>query len=83
MKSSAARKYITVHTIKRANQQLMARGRDYEPPPKVRALMPSREVILRAANDALGRYLAMRQQREGLSGLPWAFLDSENRGRQR
>lgn len=58
MKSSAAQKYITVHTIKRANQHLMARGRDYEPSPEIRARMPSREEIVKAANNALGRWLA-------------------------
>ena len=55
--SAAARKYITVHTIRRANQRLMARGRDYEPSPAVRALMPSSEVILKAANKALERWM--------------------------
>ncbi|WP_431258343.1 hypothetical protein ACQ86G_28130 [Roseateles chitinivorans] len=58
MKNSAARKYITVHTIRRANQHLMTRGRDYEPSPAVRALMPSREEILKAANSAFERWLA-------------------------
>ncbi len=58
MKSSPARKYITVHAIKRANQQLMSRGRDYEPSPVVRALMPSREEIVKAANNAYERWLA-------------------------
>lgn len=58
MKNAAARKYITVHTIRRANQRLMARGRDYEPSPTVRALMPSREEIVKAANNAYERWLA-------------------------
>jgi hypothetical protein len=58
MKSPVTRKYITTQTIRRANQRLMARGRDYEPSPAVRALMPSREEIVKAANNAFERWLA-------------------------
>ncbi|PIM51351.1 hypothetical protein CS062_20345 [Roseateles chitinivorans] len=58
MKSSAARKYITVHTIRRANLRLMTRERDHEPPLAVRAALPCREDIVKAANNALERWLA-------------------------
>lgn len=63
MKSSAARKSITVHTIRRASQRLMARGRDREPSPEVHALMPSRDDIQKAANNALGRWLEGQENR--------------------
>nr|WP_297525619.1 hypothetical protein [uncultured Roseateles sp.] len=58
MKNSAARKYINAHTIRRANQHLMTRGRDDVPSPLVQALMPSREEIVKAANNAFERWLA-------------------------
>ncbi|MBO9686419.1 hypothetical protein [Roseateles chitosanitabidus] len=58
MTTSPARKYISVHTIRRANSRLMTRDRNHEASPAVRAAMPCREVIVRAANNALGRWLA-------------------------
>ncbi|WP_431047702.1 hypothetical protein [Roseateles sp. L2-2] len=61
--SSAARKYITVHTIRRANLRLTIGWRDHEPSPAVRALMPSREVILKAANMALARCMERQGDR--------------------
>lgn len=72
--STTARKYITAQTIRRANQQLMARGRDYEPSPEVRALMPSREVILKAANNALKRCMDGRNERLK------SYLDEQGKG---
>ncbi|WP_158238853.1 hypothetical protein [Roseateles chitinivorans] len=47
-----------MHTIRRANLRLMTRERDHEPPLAVRAALPCREDIVKAANNALERWLA-------------------------
>ena len=60
MTTSPARKYISVHTIRRANSRLMMRDRNHEASPAVRAAMPCRAAIVEAGNRALERALRIR-----------------------
>lgn len=59
MKTSASRKYVTVHTIRRANSTLMAGERSVAGSVlQVNVTVPSRETIVKAGNNAVARLLA-------------------------
>jgi hypothetical protein len=59
MKTSASRKYVTVHTIRRANSTLMAGERSVAGAPLQGSVtVPSRETIVNAGNNAVARFLA-------------------------
>lgn len=59
MKTPASRKYVTVHTIRRANSSLMAGERSVAGAALQGAVtVPSREMIVKAGNNAVERLLA-------------------------
>ncbi len=59
MKSDASRKYVTLDAIRRANATLMSGERQpVQASAVVRGSLPSREQIVKAGNNAVGRMLA-------------------------
>jgi hypothetical protein len=59
MKTDASRKYVTLEAIRRANATLMSGERQpVQASSQVRGSLPSREQIVQAGNNAVGRMLA-------------------------